>query len=452
MSLPAWHTRRRHLALAAGVLVLVVPSLAFAGGDGNFGEYQQRGWLWMYLASFGFGFLTSLTPCVYPMIPITLAIFGARGKDVGKGRAIMLATMYVVGMGVTYSVLGVTFAYLGNGTGFGSQLANPVVVVPLLIVFLALAASMFGAFELALPSSIQARLTQVGGKGFGGAFAMGLVGGLIAAPCTGPFLAGLLAFVSTTGSVVGGGSLLFVYALGMGVLFWLLAAFAMSLPKSGAWMEGVKSVGGSGLLVMALYFVRPLFRGLRTFASPQPWFLALMIAMMVAGVLLGAVHLSFHGTARQKLRKGVSVALLVAGSFGLYSWFVAPATHLPWLHDEAAAFAKAKAEGKGVFIDFSATWCTPCNKLDVTFGDPDVHSAITDDFVPLKFDVSDDTEANDALKRRFDATNLPAVRLKDATGADVGRIDKEIDVGEALVILRAASTKLHASRQRAAVP
>src|SRR6478609_7552994 len=194
------------------LLVLLTPSLALAD-DGTFSSYADRGVLWLFLASFGFGFLTSLTPCVYPMIPITLSIFGARGKDVSKRKAVALATMYVGGMGATYSALGVTFALIGKAGDFGTQLANPWIVFPLVILFLALAASMFGAFDLNLPSGIQAKLNQVGGSGYGGAFAMGLVGGLIAAPCTGPFLAGLLASVSTTGNVGLGAALLFTYAI-----------------------------------------------------------------------------------------------------------------------------------------------------------------------------------------------------------------------------------------------
>src|SRR5262249_19596925 len=179
------------------------------------------------------------------------------------------------------AILGVAFAMLGGGTGFGTQLAKPYVVIPLVLLFATLAVSMFGAFDLNLPASWQAKLNQVGGKGYGGAFAMGLVGGRIAAPCTGPFLAGLLAFVSTTGSVVGGGSLLFVYALGMGVLFWVIAAFAMSLPKSGKWMDSVKSTGGVLMLVAALYFLRPLMPWMRTYASPEKWFLIASIAIGV---------------------------------------------------------------------------------------------------------------------------------------------------------------------------
>jgi hypothetical protein len=147
--------RRTALPWLAAALVLLVPAVAGAD-DGTFSSYEQRGYVWMFLAAFGFGFLTSLTPCVYPMIPITLSIFGARGKDVSKRRAVALATMYVVGMGLTYAILGVTFALIGKAGDFGTQLANPWIVFPLVILFLALAASMFGAFDLNLPSSLQA--------------------------------------------------------------------------------------------------------------------------------------------------------------------------------------------------------------------------------------------------------------------------------------------------------
>jgi thiol:disulfide interchange protein DsbD len=427
------------LGLAVIATILLVPHVASAATacSSTFGDYQQRGWIWMYLAAFGFGFQTSLTPCVYPMIPITLGIFGARGKNVTRARALALATAYVVGMGLTYATLGVIIALVGGQ--FGTLLSNPYVVVPIVLVFAALAVSMFGVFEMNLPAAWQARLSQVGGSGFKGAFMMGMVGGLVAAPCTGPFLLGLLTYVATTRSVIGGGSLLFVYALGMGVLFWVLAAFAMSLPKSGRWMEWVKSGGGILLLIGGIYFLRP-FLGFMREGSPELWFLLVSIGLVVVGFALGAVHKSFHGDLGEKLRKGVGVLLVLTGVFGIWSYSLAPKHQVPWVwNDEKAAFDRARTEKKGVMIDFGATWCIPCGKIERTFGDTDVYNAIMKDFVPLKFDVTKDTAENSERKERYDAGTLPSVVFVGTDGTLLGKINKEVEPDEALQTIAPAA-------------
>jgi len=468
-------------AAVAGVVVLLWPQLGHAApavpkcdDASSFDAYRQRGWMWAYLASFGFGFLTSLTPCVYPMIPIVLGVFGARGESVGRGKAMLLASLYVAGMGLTYAALGVVFAIVGGQ--FGSILADVRVVVPIVLIYAALAASMFGAFELNLPASWQAKLNTVGGAGYSGAFAMGLVGGFTAAPCTGPFLVGLLGFVAKSGNMPVGGTLLFTYAIGMGVLFWVLAAFAVSLPKSGRWMEWVKSIGGIGLLAAALYFLRPVVPALKSFGSASTWFLLVAAVATIVGLALGAVHLSFHDRRAIQVRKAFAVLLTVVGLTGIIDWLITPNRHLPWIkrdanavaalvqHEqltpaaahpaggawvhpaEAAAFAKAAKEGKGVMIDFSADWCTPCAELELTFADADVYRELTDHFVHLKIDVSKGTDEDDDLQDRYHAQTLPAVVFLDPDGVEVGRVSRFLEASQMLRVVRPAVARLRGER------
>ena len=222
------------------------------------------------------------------MIPITVAVFGAREQNATKSKAFMLATSYIFGMGLLYAILGTIFALAGGRSG--TLLANPLVVVPIALVMVVFAISLFGAFDLALPQSLQNRLNQVGGKGYRGAFAMGLVGGFIAAPCTGPFLAGMLGFVATTGNWLAGSTLLFTYAMGVGVLFWVIALTSMALPKSGNWMDAIKSFGGLALLVVALYFLRPIFPSLVSLMAKSPMYLIASIGLVLAGLMCGAIH------------------------------------------------------------------------------------------------------------------------------------------------------------------
>src|ERR1041385_3060806 len=168
-----------------------------------------HGLIFAYAAVFLGGLLTAATPCVFPLIPITVSIFGARQAR-SKRQAAVLSATYVLGIALTYTLLGVVAG--ATGTAFGPIMANPWVIGGVALVFVALAASMFGAYDIALPSSLQTRLSQVGGKGAAGAFAMGLVAGIIAAPCTGPVLGAVLAYIATTQKLGFGGSLMFTYA------------------------------------------------------------------------------------------------------------------------------------------------------------------------------------------------------------------------------------------------
>ncbi|HEX9105361.1 MAG TPA: cytochrome c biogenesis protein CcdA [Polyangia bacterium] len=402
-----------------------------------------HGWLWAYASVFVGGFLTSLTPCVYPLIPITVSLFGARGDDVPRRRAIGLASLYVAGIGVMYAALGVGSALAGRA--FGTFMANPWVMAPIAVLFVVMAISMFGAFELALPSGLQQRLSTVGGRGFFGAFAMGLVGGIIAAPCTGPVLASILAYVATTKSVVLGGSLLVTYALGMGVLFFAIAAFAVGLPKSGAWMEGVKSVFGIVMLVAAAYFLRNVVPALANLGRPSSTWLVGSLALAAIGVVLGAVHLSFHDGFAVRARKALGVAVVVCGLFGAIAGVLAPkpeagAPVITWVHGEDEGLKVARALHRPALLDFYADWCLPCKELELkTFSRAEVARALAK-FTLVKVNcTTDDDPAVAAAKKRWGADTLPTMVLLDANGKIARKIDHFVQPDELLRLLGDAS-------------
>ena len=369
-----------------------------------------------YLWAFGQGVLVDLTPCVYPLIPITVSVFGAKG--VSRGRALALATVYVLGMALLYTGLGVAVSL--TGAAFGTWLANPFVVLPIAALLLALAASMFGAFELQLPVSWQNRLSSVGGGGFAGAFLMGLVSGFISAPCTGPVLLSLLAFIAKAaaegGGVVYGSSLLFVYALGMGTLFFAVALGA-SLLRPGPWMEHVKSVFGILLLVMTYWFLRPLAPALESFVLDPAWGLYAGIAIAAVGVVAGAVHLSFHAPVLAvRVRKALAVAVTTLGLVIVLNnvLYVPPMAwrHVDRIEDLAAAVDEAVREDRPLLIDFAAAWCLPCKELELgTFHDPAVERELASRFVLVKVDVTDPNDDQAAIQDAFDSHTLPSVLL-----------------------------------------
>jgi thiol:disulfide interchange protein DsbD len=377
------------------------------------------------------GLLTALTPCVYPLIPITVGVFGAR-PGVSRGKAVLLTSSYVVGMGVVFAVLGVVAAR--TGAAFGQLLGHPAVAIGLAVFLLVLAASMFGAFEIALPQGLALRLNSVGGSGLAGAFLMGSVAGFLAAPCTGPVLTGLLTYVATSRSTVLGAGLLFVYALGIGVPFFLIGVFAVQLPKSGAWMDWVKSALGILLVALAATYVRDAFPALRTGAASMArsfgahggtWLAA---ALAAAGILLGAIHRSFGAGPRNALLKGVGVAL-VAGAVVLRLSALnagAESTGLVWNLRYAGegtepepvnvALARARAEHKPVMIDFFAEWCAACKELDrETYVAPSV-VAEASRFVRIKADGTNSTDPMDALYQRFGVNGLPTVAFVSSEG------------------------------------
>jgi len=384
------------------------------------------------------GLLTSLTPCVYPLIPITVGVFGARQAD-SKGRAFVLTSAYVVGMGLVFATLGVVAAL--SGKAFGSVLGNNWVIVGLAVFLVVLASSMFGAFDLALPPGLAIKLNNVGGGGFIGALLMGSVAGFLAAPCTGPVLTGVLAWVSRTQDPFLGGLLLFIYALGIGVPFFLIGVFTVRLPKGGVWMEWVKSVFGIALLALAASYLRDAFPSFQDVVGRVGVLTGKTVGIAVASLLafvavvMGAVHLSFK-EGQQWLPKGMGVTLAIA-AFLLRVSVQGPAGVEPAPNGLAAssfqwslnfnpsvdtgsrfdaALKQAAADCKPVMIDFFADWCAACKELDShTYSSKDVAEE-AERFVRVKVDGTEDNEVLSELYGRFDIHGLPTVAFIDPTG------------------------------------
>jgi thiol:disulfide interchange protein DsbD len=424
--------------------LLLLPALAWAGDcadagggsdTGKFGLYlQQHGAVAAVLMSFVFGVVASLTPCVYPMVPITISIFGVT-ESTTRLRGAALSGTFVLGIAALFTPMGIISAL--SGKLMGSALSNQWVVLGLALLFIALAASMFGAFELALPSGLTNRLSTVGGVGFKGAFVMGLVMGLIAAPCTGPFLTGMVTVIATTKNVMLGSAALFSFALGLGVIFFVAGAFGANLPKGGAWMMGIKWVSGVGLAYMAFAYLRDKFEVVRGLVDhPSYGFGALAALVLLVGVGLGVVHMVAERRKSpiahlSKPMKLGSIIPAVVGAAMLFTWmslnhsFDPNAPKITWLTSESQALAKASAEGKPLLIDFGAEWCKACKELEHdTFPDANVRNE-AQRFVALHVDATDDEDKEVIrLKDKYGVVGLPTVIVHDKSGKETTRFSE----------------------------
>ncbi|MDX9734316.1 MAG: cytochrome c biogenesis protein CcdA [Thermoanaerobaculia bacterium] len=346
------------------------------------------------------GLALNLTPCVYPLIPITVGFF-SRQSEGKTSRTFGLALAYVLGMSVTYSALGV-FAAL-SGSLFGSWLQKPAVLVVIAAVVLALALSMFGLYELQAPHFITDRTGSKGGVL--GALTMGLFVGFVAAPCIGPFVLSLLTYVAQQGSAPLGFALFFTLTMGLGLPYLVLGTVSGSLkamPRSGEWMIAVRKVFGFVLVALAAWFLRPLLPE-RVFA----WAVALPL-------LAGGVWFLFFEKAGAGVRwfRGLKVALGLA-LLAVGAWFVVPSKHadgLAFRPYSDAALAEASAAGKPVVIDFFADWCLPCKELEkFTFTDPAVAKAL-DGWVLLKADLTKSASPEvAALRTRWNVQGVPTI-------------------------------------------
>ena len=373
---------------------------------------KQSGLFYALIFIYLGGLALNLTPCVYPLIPITISYFGGQSEG-RKGSLILQAIVYVVGMAVTYSVLGVVAALTGGL--LGSALQNPLVLIFVALILVGLALSMFGLYEIRVPQS----LAMIGGKnrsGIFGTFLMGLTVGLIAAPCIGPFVLGLLTYVGETGDPTMGFLMFFILALGLGTPFLLLGIFsgaATSLPRSGAWMVWVRNLFGFILLGMAVYFLEPLF------PEKSLYFYLLALLALVAGVYLGWIDKN-QGKSVFKVMRNVTGVLFIL----LAVYLVLPAEEpaaggIAWEPYSMESVAAAQANGKPVIIDFYADWCIPCKELDkFTFSDERVVLA-SKKFVTLKADLTSfQTDATAELRATYQIKGVPTIVFLSEYGVE----------------------------------
>jgi thioredoxin:protein disulfide reductase len=429
-------SRLRRLSLLIVALGLCLSATAWAAPSTNdFTRALAKGPLYAALVALGGGLAVSLTPCVYPMVAVTVSIFGAK-QTKRRSEGVLLSLAFVLGICGMFVPMGVVAGM--TGSFFSAVLQNRWVVVGISSVFLLMAASMFGAFELTLPSALNNKLAEMGGIGYKGAFLLGLVCGLIASPCTGPVLTGILAWIASTQSPALGALAMGAFSLGLGAPFFLVGAFAVQLPKSGRWMVHVKSLLGIVLVVVALYFLNNSFGFANRFVSGSIAFIAAAVGCVLIGLLLGAVHREFNEPGGGvKFAKGLGILLASAGGLFALLAIIKPTESfaaLSWEHrDIEGALARAKTDKLPLVVDFTAAWCGACKELDKkTFSEPRVGHELGR-FVAVKVDATNNDDPKvEAMLARFKVVGLPTVVLFDSRGKEALRFNDFVPPDEFL--------------------
>ncbi|MDD5056802.1 MAG: protein-disulfide reductase DsbD [Sideroxydans sp.] len=396
----------------------------------------KSGSFWLIVSFFfGAGLLLSLTPCVFPMIPILSGIIVGRGHKITHAHAFMLSLAYVLGMAITYAIAGVAAGYSGNL--ISSALQTPWVLGSFAAVFVVLSLAMFGFYELQLPTALQSKLSDTSNKLHGGhisgVFGMGALSAIIMGPCVAAPLAGALLYIGQTHDAVLGGTALFFLALGMGAPLLLIGSSAgVLLPKAGPWMEAVKRFFGVLMLAMAIWIISSVI--------PLGVQMMLWAALLVfSGIYLNALDpLPQHAHAWHKLGKGIGILALLLGVAYLIgalsgardilrplgnigrTTVEAPATlRFERVKSNAELDARiALAQGKSVMLDFYADWCVSCKEMErFTFSDAAVQAKLKNTLL-LQADVTANSEDDKALMQRFQLFGPPATLFFDAQGRE----------------------------------
>jgi len=378
-----------------------------------------HGALWLTLLGVFLGGLAlNLTPCIYPLIPITVSYFGARSENI-RGKRFIHGALYIGGLSITNSVLGVSAALTGGM--LGSALQNPMVLIVVSGVIFAMGLSFFGFWELKLPGG----LVNAASKGFGGffgSFFMGLTLGVVAAPCLGPFVLGLLTYVGQKGDPLLGFLYFFVLSIGLGLPLALLAVcsgIVDKLPMSGNWLLWVKKCFGWILIGMAVFMIRPLIPG-------ATWkILAIPVVLVAAGLHIAFLDKTKVGSVRFGIVKTLAGLGLFVVAFALASMVWRAEEGIKWLPYRQGLLQQAKAEKKPVIIDFYAEWCGPCREMDrITFRDARV-KGFAKNFVTLRVDLTRERPETKELVKQFNIRGVPSVIFIDRGGNEVRSIRVE---------------------------
>lgn len=405
---PEWHARGLPVdSSPAGLAETVTEAKA---------SNSPLGWamIWTLMGIFAGGIALNLTPCVYPLIPITVSYFGGRTGQ-SQGKLPLHGACYIGGLSVTNSLLGVTAALTGGL--MGAMLQNPIVLAAVAAILVFFATSLFGFWELRLPYG----LTQAASRSYTGYFGslfMGITLGVVAAPCIGPFVLGLLTWVASMGSPWRGFLIFFTLSVGLGLPLFFLAMFSGKLdklPRSGEWMLWIRRLMGWVLVGMAAYFIRPLL--------PQ----TAAILVLAAVALAAGLHLGWIDRTRAAfrafdlLKAATGIAGLTAATYMIGS-FIMQGPGVQWQAYSDPLLSEAVEKNKPVIIDFSATWCAPCRELDeVTFHNRELVKQAGRDFVMIKVDLTRRGDpVHEDLLRQYSVKGVPTVAFLNREGKERG--------------------------------
>ncbi|NNM69899.1 MAG: protein-disulfide reductase DsbD [Gallionella sp.] len=425
-------------AAVPGLSSLKAPeALAVPTEDSKIKQLFKSGSFWLVVTFFfGAGFLLAFTPCVFPMIPILSGIIVGRGHRITKVHAFILSLSYVLGMAITYALAGVAAGF--SGDLISNALQTPWVLGSFAAVFVLLSLSMFGLYELQLPTALQSKLADTSNRLHGGhlsgVFIMGALSAIIMGPCVAAPLAGALLYISQTHDAVLGGMALFALALGMGAPLLLIGtSAAVLLPKAGAWMDAVKRFFGVMLLALAIWIVQPLLP-----IGVQMLLWALLL-ILTAAYLHALDALPQHASGWHKMRKGVGLLLLLLGISYLVGALsgardilrplgaigkaeLASTAPLQWGRIKDLADLDRRIAGAGsktVVLDFYADWCVSCKEMErYTFTDPAVQARLKS-AVLLQVDVTANTLEDKVLLKQYGLFGPPATLFFDAQGKEV---------------------------------